>query len=90
MSETSAFRGYKAMQEALDHIKPLCAWMKANRPSCKSMTLKGTEYDLFRRWPKTAAIFGITVTETEMTYDGFTFGRDKKPARYAPGERPRT
>jgi hypothetical protein len=81
-AQTSVFRGYKSIQEAMDHIKPLAEWMKANRPTCKRITLKGPEYDLIQRWPKAAKLFGIQVTETSIIYDGFEFGRDKKPQRY--------
>lgn len=57
-------------------------WMKANKPSCTELTLKGPDFDLIRRWPKAASIFSIHDIDGVLHFDGFVLKRDKKPARY--------
>jgi hypothetical protein len=79
---TSYFRGYWSISEVVDYMKPLAEWMQKFKPESKKLTLKRQDYDLIRRWPKAAGLFGITVTETGASFMGFELGFDKKPPRY--------
>lgn len=78
----SYFRGYWSILEVKGRVERLTDWLKANRPSCKQVTLKGPDYDLVRRWPKAAGLHGFIVTDDGAVYDGFSLLRDKKPRRY--------
>lgn len=78
----SYFRGYVGMEAIRTAVFRLAEWMKANRPSCRQITLKGKDYDYVRRWPRAASMHGFTVTETGALFDGFELRRAVGPKRY--------
>lgn len=79
----SYFRGLRGIQEIRDDkLRRLAEWMKANRPTCTTITLKRKDYDLIARYPKAASLAGFTVQDGVVTYEGFTLHWDKTPERY--------
>lgn len=87
MAEPSYFRGLRGIQEIRDDkLRRLAEWLKANRPSCRQLTLKRKDYDLIARYPKAAGLAGFTVSDGSIFYDGFELRWDRSPGRYAPSE----
>lgn len=79
----SYFRGLRGIQEIRDgKLRRLAEWLKANRPSCRQITLRRKDYDLIARYPKAAGLAGFTVANGSVIYDGFELHWDKTPQRY--------
>src|SRR6185312_6136350 len=77
------FRGLFGIEASRDDkLKRLSEWLKANRPSCKQITLKRKDYDLIARYPKAAGLAGFTVSDGAISYDGFDLRCDRSPQRY--------
>ncbi len=82
MTEPSYFRGYHAIKEVVDYMRPLAEWMEMHKPGVKEITLKRGDYDLLKRWPRAAGMHNVTVTADGVTYKGFALKHDRKPPRY--------
>lgn len=77
-----AFRGYWAIKEVIDRMKPLADWTKRFKPNQRHPTLPRKDYDLIRRWPKAADIHEVTVVGSEVWYHGLELTYDGGPRRY--------
>lgn len=82
MVTTSTFRGYHAINEVVERMKPLAEWLDAHRRAGSVLTLRRRDLDLLRRWPKAADLFGIYTTGAKTWWRGFELRADHSPPRY--------
>jgi len=82
MITTSTFRGYHAITEVVERMKPLAEWLDTNRKDCGVLTVRRRDLDLLRRWPKAADLFGIYTIGEKTWWRGFELRPDNSPHRY--------
>jgi hypothetical protein len=82
-ANTSTFRGYRAISDVVERMRPLADWLELNAPTCHVMTLARRDLDLLQRWPEAAAVHQIHTNHDRVTYwRGFELRADKTASRY--------
>lgn len=66
----STFRGYHAIAEVIERMRPLADWLDQHQSVARVITLRRRDLDLLQRWPKAADLHGI------FTVGGVTWWRD--------------
>jgi hypothetical protein len=88
---SSRFRGYRAVGEVVERMKPLAEWHKANRPDIQVMTLRRRDLDVLQRWPEAASQFGVANNGGATYWRGFELRADRtapRRDRFDPSEPP--
>lgn len=93
---SSPFRGYAGIREITGRMDRLAQWWNEQALMLgadhvgKKLTIKRTEYDLIRRWPKAGKLLGIDYNNGYAWYRGFRIAPDSGPGRYEKHDEPTT
>lgn len=84
------FRGGRQIDDIVERMKPLAAWLQSFRPDCKVMTVSRRDLETLCRYPEAAQmIYDITPSSDGALYwRGFELRAEPVPPNPKPPIRP--